>query len=152
MKKISIILISITFFSVSCTKDKGNGMIVSTNMDISYLDKSGNDLLDPNTTGYYSPSNMHVFKIVDGVKKEINNPMMQFPKDFLIYKNDSLKRYFLRIFLDNPTYLQLNQNTTDTMTCEIDNSNGNKILKKFSDNGKLYWDNNLKPQRITIIK
>ncbi len=152
MKKISIILISIALFSNSCTKDKGNGMIVSTNMDISYLDKSGNDLLDPSTPGYYSPNNMHVFKMVDGVKKEVNDPMMQSPKDFLIYKNDSLKRYFLRIFLDNPTYLQLNLNTTDTMICEIDRSNGNKILKKFSYNGVIYWDNIQKEQRITIIK
>jgi hypothetical protein len=152
MKKIITFLLCVTFISNSCTKDKGKGSVVSTHMDISYQDKSGNDLLNPQTPGYYDASNIHVYKIVNGIKKEINNPMMDSPRDFFIYKEKEDSVYYLRIFLDNPTYLQLNQNTTDTMTCEIDHSNDNLILKKFWVNGKLYWIDIQGLQMITIVK
>jgi len=153
MKKILIILVSVTLsLNNSCKKDPVKGAIVSTYMDISYQDKSGNDLLDAKTPGYYSSSNIHVYKMVNGVKTEVNNSMMDSPHDFFIFKEKSDSLSYLRIFLNNPTYLELNKNTIDTITCDIEKTNGNTLLKKFWYNGQLYWDNIAKPQVITIIK
>jgi hypothetical protein len=121
-------------------------------MEISYQDLAGKDLLDSNTAGYYNVGNFHVFKMVNGVKTEVAHYMMDYPHDFFIFKEETLNKYYIRVFLDNPTYLQLNQNTEDTLTCDIEKSNGNTLLKKFWYNGVLYWDDIRNPQRITIIK
>jgi hypothetical protein len=152
MKKILIILMGVTLLNNACTKDPGKEALVSTYMDISYLDKSGNDLLNPKTPGYYSVSNIHVYKMVNGVKTEVNNALMDSPHDFQIYKNDSLNRYYLLLYLDNPTYLQLNQNIIDTITCDIEKSNGNTLLKKLWYNRKLCWVDTLGFHLITITK
>ncbi|MDP4290532.1 MAG: hypothetical protein Q8908_05575 [Bacteroidota bacterium] len=152
MKKILIVLISATLLNSSCIKDNGKSLTDSTYMEISYQDKSGNDLLNSQTQGYFDASNIHVFKMVDGIKKEVNRPMADYPHDFLIFKDETINRYYIRVFLDNPTYLQLSQNTMDTLTCEIYKSHGNRGIKNFYYNGKLYWDDVSKPQRITIIK
>ena len=152
MKKIFILLLSFTLTNNSCIKDNGNSVYDSTYIEISYQDKSGNDLLDSKTPGFFDVNNFHVFKIFDGVKMEVNHGSADFPQDFLIFKEETLNRYYIRVFLDNPTYLQLNQNTMDTLTCEIYHSHGNSGIKNFYYNGKLYWDDVSKPQRITIIK
>lgn len=153
MKKNLIILIFITLLlNNACKKEPAKNAIISTYMFISYQDKSGNDLLDSNTPGYYSAGNIHIYKMVNGVKTEVNHPTADSPHDFSIYKDDSLNRYYLLLYLDNPSYLQLNQNTIDTITCDIEQSNGNILLKKFWYNGQLYWNDLANPQRITIIK
>lgn len=147
-----LILLSLTLLINSCAKNGDKSTLVSTYMEISYQDLAGKDLLDSNTAGYYNVGNFHVFKMVNGVKTEVAHYMMDYPHDFFIFKEETLNKYYIRVFLDNPTYLQLNQNTEDTLTCDIEKSNGNTLLKKFWYNGVLYWDDIRNPQRITIIK
>ena len=152
MKKILFILLSAILLINACGKDTGKGVLDESYMEISYQDLAGKDLLDSNTAGYYNVGNFHVFKMVNGVKTEVAHYMADYPHDFLIFKEETLNKYYIRVFLDNPTYLQLNQNTEDTLTCDIEKSNGNTLLKKFWYNGKLYWNDNRYPKRITIIK
>lgn len=147
-----LILLSLTLLISACTKFSDRSTTVSTFMEISYQDSAGKDLLDPNTPGYYNSANFHVFKMDNGVKTEVAHYMMDYPHDFLIFRHTELNRYYMRIFLDQLTYIQLNQHTEDTLTSEIDYSHGNSLLKKFWYNGKLYWDDIRYPQRITIIK
>jgi hypothetical protein len=111
----------------------------------------GNDLLNPSFQNYFSPSNIHIYSLVNGVKNSINNARMEYPQDYMIYKNDSLNLYFLRVFLASDTLLlQLNQSITDTLTCIIDDSNGNVILKKAWYNGTLIWGGGY--PTVTIVK
>lgn len=151
MKKLLLFLVMVPFLFSNCKKDPKQSVVVSTYIDIAYKDNLGVDLLNPSIANYFSPTNIHVFTLVDGVKKEVNNPMMDYPHDYLIYKNDSLNLYFIRVFLHDTTILQLNQTITDEITCTIDKSNGNEIIRKLWYNGILKWEYPV-AQVITIVK
>jgi len=151
MKNIVIaLMVIITLFISNCSK---NPITVMTSMDIAYKDKLGNDLLDSSTQNHYSTDSIHVYNVVNGIKKERYYGNLDNPRLWSIFKIDSLNTYFLGIGLEvDTTLLELNKRTTDTLTCIIDKSNGNRILRKFWYNGVLKWDNVLYPQEITIIK
>jgi len=126
--------------------------VVTTSIDIAYNDSFGNDLLNESTQNYFSKNNIHVYTIINGVKTDVYNNMMDYPRDFLIYKNIELNNYFIRFFLESDTVLvQLNQNTTDTIISTVDKSNGNEILRKLWYNGSLKWEFGVAPV-ITILK
>jgi hypothetical protein len=137
---------------VNCKRESAKSTIVSTSIDIAYKDAFGNDLLNVSNQNYFSKDNIHVYTIINGVKTDVYNNMMDYPRDFLIYKNDELNGYFIRFFLESDTVLvQLNQNTTDTIISLIDKSNGNQILRKLWYNGSLKWEFGVE-QVITIVK
>ena len=149
MKKILIAFTALIILSLgSCERISP---IENAMMEIAYKDKSGNDLLYSSTQNNYSESSIHLFNVVNGVKKEVNTPY-DIPHNFVIFKNEPLNQNFLRIFLEtDTTLLQLDQNTVDTLTCVIDRSRGHE-LKKFWYNGILKWDNIELPPVITIVK
>lgn len=119
----------------------------STYLDIAYVNKLNKDLLDSTTQNYFSASGIMVYDVVNGVKKEVNYGNLTYPHNFFIYKNDSLKEFFLRVFLEtDTTFLQLNQSITDTITSIINN----RVLTKAWYNGVLKWDGGY--HTITITK
>ena len=143
----------IAIFLVNCKKEPGKGVVVSTYMNITYIDNAGRDLLDPSTPNYFSASGIHVFNFVKGIKKEVYHTNYDLPQNFNIYKSDPLKNNSMMLsFETDTTLLQLNQSTTDTITCIIDKSNGSWILKKVWYNGDLKWDDLMLPQETTIVK
>ena len=76
---------------------------------------------------------------------------MDSPYDYMIYKNSELNQYYIRVFLHDTTYLRLNETEEDTITCTIDYTKGNEILKKLWYNGVLKYDSPV-AHVITIIK
>ncbi len=154
MKIIYIILIVVILsFLGSCKKEPYKNAINSMNVDIAYKDNSENDLLDPATPNYFSPDNIHVYNVVNGVKKEVYHPNYDFPNNFIIYRNDDLSSYYLRLFIEADTILlQLNTAVVDTVTSVSEESNGNWHLKKVWYNGVLEWDDIAVPQEFTIVE
>lgn len=150
MKKLIYSLLAISFIIViGCSKIP---FTADTSVDISYSNSSGNDLLDSATTNHFVASDIHLYNMVKGVKIEVNYPY-DIPHNFLIYKNDSLKRYFLRVFIEtDTTLLELNQTTTDTLICSIEKSESTKIVRKVRYNGNLMWSDFGKPREFSIIK
>jgi len=148
MKKILIAFIALLILPFgSCKK---NHTIESAMIEIAFKDKSGNDLLDSSTQNNYSESSIHLFNVVNGVKKEVNTPY-DIPHNFVIFKNESLNQNFLRVFFEtDTTLLQLDQNMVDTLICLIDRTNGH-LLKRLWYNGEPKW-NYMNPNVITIVK
>jgi hypothetical protein len=133
---------------ISCKSDSSNAVVVEKFIDIAFKSKSGNDLLNSETQDYFSPANIHIFLLNNTIKTEVNNPRMQYPNDFMIYKNDSLNLYFIRVFIENDSILlQLNQTITDTITTSFDKN----VLIKLWYNGNLKWESG-SIQRIVINK
>lgn len=151
MKKLFLCLsVLILLFFPNCNKVRD--VILSINVDIAYTDNMGNDLLNPSTPNYYSPANIHVFNVVKGVKTEVNYPSAAAPHNFIIYKNNELNQYFLRVFLETDTvFLQLNDNTTDTLTSQRKTSGASVWLTKVSYNGTVKWEFGVL-ETFTIVK
>ena len=152
MKTIHIILIVVIFPLLgNCKKGPSKSAYDSMRVDIAYKDKLGNDLLDPTRQNHFSSDSIHVFNVVNGIKKEVYYPNYDAPHNFLIYRQDSLMTYYLRLFLEtDTTLLVLNKTITDTVTCTSEKSNGNWILIKAWYNGVFECDGGY--QTFTIIK
>ena len=135
-----------------CKRGSDMGVEVSTYIDIAYKDHLGNDLLSSSSPSYFSANAIQVYTMINGTKTAVHHANYDYPQNFLIYKNDSLKSYFIRIFLENnETLLQLNPTITDTLTYTVDNSNGNSLLTKLWYNGSLKWAGGT-AQEIVIMK
>jgi len=155
MKTLLIILVMIPLLFTSCKKGSNEKSFKDVGVGISYKNAEGMDLLDPSTPNYFSANNIHVYHLIKGVKTEVNNPMMDYPHDFRIIKNDSLEQYELCVFLSPDTVLvQLNKDITDTITCTIDanKSIGYEAVKKIWYNGTQKWEFGKVAATFTIIK
>jgi hypothetical protein len=147
-----IFMAIISLFLNNCKKDSKGNSVVEINIDISYKDALGNDLLDVTKQNHFSSDSIMLYSLINGKKIEILYPNLSHPKMFYIYKNDSLNLNLLRVSLEqDSTLIELNKRIIDTITCTIDKSNGNEILRKVWYNSVLKWEYGVTPQ-ITIIK
>ncbi len=153
MKNIIVLcLIAIAILLTSCVKDN-SGTVVEENLDITFTDNLGDDLLDPSNKNGFSSNDIRLFTLANNVKKEVYYANWNYSHAFMLYRNDSLNRYFLRVFLlQEKTLLQLSPTETDTITCTIDNSNGNSLIRKAWYNGDLKWEFGKLAPSITIVK
>ena len=145
MKTIFRILIIALIFS-SCKKEQNKMSVALDNkVEISVKDKVGNDLLNPSKQGALLNQNIKIYYLLDGIKKEINQANYDLPKNFMIYEIDG--KYQMRLFLNcsssvttNTTYVQWNENDTDTFKTEILNNTKLASITKLWYNDSLVWN------------
>jgi hypothetical protein len=150
MKNTPLLLtVLLSILLIACGK---HPVIVDAAIDISFKNSSGNDLLSSGTQKHFSPDSIHLYTVVNGVKKEVNYYNLDYPHNFFVYKNDSLNTFYLRVFVEtDETLLELNPGITDTIRCLIDRSNGIQIRKVWY-NSLLKWENNAKTRVFTVMK
>lgn len=143
-------------FAIGCKKETNRSAVVSSYVDIYFNNNVGKNLLDSTTQNYFSADNIKVYNWVDGVKNEVYDPRMDFPRNFWVIK-DTLGNNCLRVYLNDfregldTTLLELNSKITDTITCEIDKSNGNTLARKIWYNDSLEWAYGV-AQVFTVVK
>ncbi len=153
MKKILFLFLLIPLLVVTGCKKKEKSFVDSTGAEITYENAKGQDLLNTSTTNHFSADNMHLYNVVDGVKKEVNYPNYDIPHNFVIVLNHSTHVYFLRVFLEvDTTLLQLNDQITDTITAEFTKNINASIVTKVWYNGVLECDGISKSRKFTIVK
>ncbi len=102
--------------------------------------------------GSFTADSIHLYNVVRGVKKEVNN-RADYPHNFFIYKNEELQKYVLRVFLEvDTTFLELNRHITDTITCVFERSDNHFIIRKVWYNGNVKWDDYAVSREFTIMK
>jgi hypothetical protein len=147
MKTIIIIFIAVLFM-ISCKKEK-----VSLNLDggieISVMDNSGNDLLNPATPNAFVDSEIKIYYLIDGIKKEIYNANYDHPRNFILFEKDGEYRMGLSPNADEKeelpiTYIQWKEIDTDT--------SNSVVCDKIWRNGTLVWDNYSTCRCIQIVK
>jgi hypothetical protein len=162
MKTTFCILIIVLLLS-SC-KEKQDSMsgFIDTNVEISVQDKAGNDLLNPSNQSAYLAQNIKIYYLIDGIKKEINQANLDFTKNFMIYEIDG--KYQMRLFLNcsyestSITYVQWNENDTDTFKTEILKNTNLVLITKLWYNDSMVWNaydynyQNYKDRSVKIIK
>ena len=123
------------FFICSLANAQASKMFVQTNIDISYKDKEGNDLLGST----FLQDSIVVYNMVGKEKVKVDKPGKDYPNNHFIFK-DEKQTNVLRVFLETETtYLQLNTKTTDVIKCCFKKGKGSLQLKKVWYNHKLVW-------------
>jgi hypothetical protein len=139
----------------SCKQDISPSIVIDTSIDIWIRDANKHNLLDSTTTNYYKASEIRIFNLVNGVKKEVFNPMMDAPRNFLILKNESNGEYAMRLFPNEgvgkvsgeerkdeltTTYIHWRENKVDTLDCTITRIWSSIYCTKIMYNGVLKYD------------
>jgi hypothetical protein len=151
----NLMMIGLITIIISCTKEKEvrYASNVDIGLEISVVDKSGNDLLDPANPNSFKEKDIRIYYLINGVKEEVFFPNYDHPRNFYIDKRD--KVYNMILFLNDPiTYIQWNNLDTDTIQCVINKEGGGEltICRKVWFNGELRWDNYSTERYIKIVK
>jgi|SRR6185312_6097939 len=144
IKKLSLVLLSFLFvgnMSAQRTMKTKKSVYVNINIDLTFKDKAGNDLLDSNNDVHFSAKDITIYNVEKGEKVKINKPKADYPNNHFMYRDDATSTNYLRVFLEAEEVLvQLNATTIDTIKCTIKKTKGNTHLTKVWYNGKLVWE------------
>jgi len=141
-----ILLFCLAFILLFCNED--HPTIIDISVDMWIRDQSGNNLLNAATAGYYKKEDIRIFYLQDGVRKEFNNPRMDAPRGFIIYRNDGNGEYVMKLspyegIVDKEittTYIQWNDTQTDTVRCLMSRIYQSIYCKKIWYNNVLKYD------------
>lgn len=146
-----MLLVSV-LIATGCKLESPNEVVIDNMADIYYINSQQEDLLDTAVMGSFTADSIHLYNVVRGVKKEVNN-RADYPHNFFIYRNEELQKYVLRVFLEvDTTYLELNRHITDTITCAFERSDNHLIIRKLWYNGIVKWDNYAVSREFTVMK
>lgn len=166
MKKLFIISVIIT--TISCNKSEEtddiipyNSSIISASVEFSIVNDQDEDLLNPENPGHINEDDINLYYLIDGEKRQVYDPMMDYPKNFKIYKHQD-QSYRIIIFLnhtetsDKPvTYVEWNQNDIDTIEATYARyDNGGILSQDIWLNGGHIWErgNNAVKAYFKLIK
>ncbi|WP_321299679.1 hypothetical protein [Marinifilum fragile] len=147
MKYLFTIAIALLLFACS-SDDEQHVAHFGLSFDFSVLDSDGNDLLNPNNENSFKESDIKLYYLINGEKKEVYNPNMDSPRNFFIYQEGS-DAYRIRIFLNDTeseektiTYILWNNIDSDTISAEVyRNSKYNLTrMEKVWFNGQLIYE------------
>ena len=149
---LSLFLFIPVILTGGCKLESPNEVVIDNKVDIYYSNSLGEDLLDTAGIAGFSEDSIHLYNVVNGVKKEVSN-RANYPHNFFIYKNVDFNKYVLRVFLEvDTTFLELNRNITDTITCIFNITDANFIIRKVWYNGNLKWEDYATIREFTIVK
>jgi CMP-N-acetylneuraminic acid synthetase len=163
MKKI-VILNVIAIFVASCSDDsnKSESANIDTAVNIYLENNTGESLLN---TDNYQSNDFKIYYLNNNNVEEVNNPLMDSPRNFFIIDEDNIKA--MRLFLnsnqneENPvTYIKWNETDTDTLKAHYSRGMGNNedyvTCDKVWLNEELVWDtttpSGVLGREITIVK
>ena len=151
MKKYVILMISLMI--IGCSKDNQNENINAFNLDVgvefSVINSDGEDILNPNNPNAINKSDIKLFYLIDGVKKEVYNSNYDYPRNFKIYEHQN--EYRITIWQNNTdseekplTFVQWSKDENDIDKIEtIYERTSNAVLqRKIWLNDDLLWESN----------
>lgn len=152
MKKIKYVML-LPFLFLSCIKENNKAEVLNNYFELSFVDTSGQDLLDFHTINHFCIDSIKLYRIKKGIRTEIFNDKLDYPRNFMVFKNNTIGRNFIRIFLDcDTTLLYLDANNIDTIKCKIEQVENGQILKKLWYNGVLEWEYGQEAPILTKVK
>jgi len=142
MKTSVMLFIFAIFLASNCKKENDEKAgFPSSSIDIAYSDALHHDLLNDNNPEHFDNKIIKVFNLINHEAKEVFYPNLDNPRNFYIYRDESVDKYFLRLFVEtDTTLLQLTPSLTDTIIGSRENSNKNLIFTKLWYNGILVWE------------
>ena len=150
MKKMFFLLLPVLF--CSCEKNKPDNPIINeTNVDVSVLDESGNDLLNPTLKFPKSidTTEIAIYFVVNERELLVDNELLDASKGYkLLEPEGDYKHYRLRIFLNTlstknitKTIIQWDKDQRDVLKAEMNRNKNMRYVTKIWLNETLVWEN-----------
>jgi hypothetical protein len=127
---------------ISCKKDNKEDCCVNIDnyTDIKITDISGNDLINPKTSGSLNTSHTNLYSLVNGQKAHLTYNIWQVPEQ---PAHEYSGKYIIRIFPNesNATIMiKWNENDTDTLQTQIKKTGSTVFCEKVWYNGVVKYD------------
>ena len=161
----------------SCKPVEPSPLFAATNIYLWVRDSQGNNMLDSAIFNYFKESDIRIYYLINGEKKEAFTPSYDAPRDFKIYKNSGNNEYFMVFSAGQgiafPGYdkngditltalIQWKENLQDTLVLNQATVkpagyrvkiNYNGVLKFDSDTSQsINWGDGIFPVLIQVIK
>ncbi|MEZ5069886.1 MAG: hypothetical protein R2751_02685 [Bacteroidales bacterium] len=145
MRKLILFVSTISLFACSKTDDNMYQYYWGGLFEFSVYNSQNEDLLDPATLDHYDTSGIKLYYEVDGMKEEIYDPNLDYPRHFSIYHHED--EYRLQVSLnasdtsEKPiTYIQWNNVDTDTIEVLFKRTVRSTLKRSVWLNGQLIWE------------
>lgn len=128
-------------------------------MNISFVDETGNDLLNPNHPDAITEQNTDLYYVVDGEKERVFEGHLDHPKQFYIWHAEEQDIYYMTLFPNreftnnmSTTFIEFADSAMDTIQVEVEKENV-WVCTKVWYNQELKWKiEDDKPRLLSIIK
>ncbi len=117
--KLSLILFYSALGLVACNDEQQAANVIDATIEISVKSKAdGSDLLDPANSNALDESQIRIYHFIDGAFVEVNEPLLDLPKGYLIYKHERTHRITIggEVFQESKMTSLIKWNSTDTDT------------------------------------
>jgi len=158
MKNLLIILIATVLFACSKSNEMEDQYNLNVGLEFSVLNSQNEDLLNPITPNHLDITKIKLFYVINGEKQEVNNPNMDYPRNFRIFKHEN--EYRIAVFLNHTetsekpiTYIQWSDNDIDTIEVAIKRTQNSILQDEIWLNGIHVWergDNTIDPYFVLI--
>ena len=145
MKNLLIVLVVTLFFACNKSNEMEEQYNLDTSIEFSVYNSQNEDLLDTGNTNHLDVTNIKLFYLINGEKKEVNNPNYDNPRGFRIFKHEN--EYRIAVSLNNTetsekpiTYIQWNDNDIDTIEVAIKRTQKSILQDEIWLNGIHVWE------------
>lgn len=144
-----ILLISLSCLT-GCKEDDTDGIFVSMNVFLSIKNNSDTDLLNPANENSISLNDIFVYYLIDGDEMLFNEPLLDYPKGFVIELDQSAGIYVMDLFTSEhtnsdgiaTTIVKIEGRDSIRLDCEVKKySNGSMQVVSVLYQNELVWDN-----------
>ena len=140
-------LVLSAFLLLSCSSTGPDETFRSTDINFSFVDKNGNDLLRSSHSDKITEQNTDLYFLKNGKKQRAFDDNLDHPKHFFISDEKISNRYFMRVFpniIDGQetatTYIEFSDASKDTI--KVQYKDEPTVVTKIWYNGELRWDTN----------
>lgn len=149
MKNLILLTLFITLTSCNKSDEMQQQSQQQFNLDalleFSIINSENQDLLNPNNPNHITQEDIKIFYLINGQSKEVYNPLMSNPRNFLIYKHESEYRIRISPNISETeeipiTYIKWNNNDTDTIKVSYNRTPNAIQQRKIWLNDIQIWD------------
>lgn len=131
---------------MSCQEDGVDGYNYDTEFRFEVYNTNSISLLDPTNPSAFQESQIDIYYLVDGEKQKVYNGNLDLPENFSIEVDELTDKYVMVLSPNDEadgstsaTYIQWNEENTDTVTCEFARGKEHMITTQIAYNGKEVW-------------
>ena len=144
--KYAIIFTSVLILAnlLSCKKKSVKETAIYLSVYIKVQNAQGQDLLGPQTTGYFKPEQLKIYYLVNGEEKLYDRPNLNISRGFTIFNASTYGCYLMNVFVNNAnaenepttTYIDWGNGDRDTIVAAIDKRENYQMITNAWYNGE----------------
>ncbi|MEM8966429.1 MAG: hypothetical protein AAGE93_08415 [Bacteroidota bacterium] len=153
------VLVCLCALFLSCQDDVDCCTNIDVGVEFTVKSQAGVDLLDPASSDAFSEDDIWLYYLVDGETKRYHQSNLDAARGITVYQNSNQQSYVIDVFPNTAeseefpvTYIQWNENDTDTLRCEFERTGNSTVCTRVWFNGELKRDPSIAERVFEVTK